>query len=150
MLQAEAEVHMFRVCSCANYFISLTNFNFIVSPPSFSYTDTIKVLERWGPGSVVFFDDPDSNMKALEEFITSPNRDQDPVAALFCEFPSNPLLQSPNLPYLRKLANQNGFLIVIDETVGGFVNVDVLQYADIITTSMSKLFSGSANVMGGR
>ena len=110
---------------------------------------------------MTFFEDPDSNLKALEMFLESSCRNQRaanplnkdiecPVTALFCEFPSNPLLQSPNLPRLRQLANKYRFLIIIDETVGGFVNVDVLQYADIITTSMSKLFSGSANVMGGR
>ena len=72
------------------------------------------------------------------------------AAAVFCEVPSNPLLQTPNLPRLRALADKFGFLIVVDETVGNFVNVDVFRYADIIITSMSKLFSGSANVMGGR
>ncbi|KAL5530065.1 STR2_2 [Sanghuangporus sanghuang] len=110
----------------------------------FSYTDTIKVIDRWGSGSANFFDGPDTNLEALEKFL--PNC---PTAALFCEVPSNPLLQTPNLPRLRALADRFGFLIVVDETVGNFINVDVFRYADIITTSLSKLFSGSANVMGG-
>ena len=73
-----------------------------------------------------------------------------PVLALFTEFPSNPLLRSPNLPRLRSLADRYDFLIVIDDTVGNFLNVDVLPYADMVVSSLSKVFSGSANVMGGR
>jgi cystathionine gamma-synthase len=41
-------------------------------------------------------------------------------------------------------------LIVVDETVGSFVNVEVLPYADIVVSSLSKVFSGEVNVMGGR
>jgi len=73
-----------------------------------------------------------------------------PILALFTEFPSNPLLRSANLPRLRVLADKYDFLIVIDETIGNFVNVEVLPYADILVSSLSKIFSGAANVMGGR
>jgi cystathionine gamma-synthase len=37
-----------------------------------------------------------------------------------------------------------------DETIGTFVGVDVLPYVDIVVTSLTKLFSGGSNVMGGR
>ena len=73
-----------------------------------------------------------------------------PVLALFTEFPSNPLLRSPNLPRLRGLADRYDFLIVIDETIGNFANVDVFPYADVLASSLSKSFSGVGNVMGGR
>ena len=70
--------------------------------------------------------------------------------ALFTEFPSNPLLRSANLPRLRGLADKYDFLIVIDETIGNFVNVEVLPYADMVVSSLTKVFSGASNVMGGR
>ena len=73
-----------------------------------------------------------------------------PILALFTEFPSNPLLRSANLPRLRALAFKYDFLIVIDETIGNFVNVEVLPYADIVVSSLTKVFSGASNVMGGR
>lgn len=73
-----------------------------------------------------------------------------PILALFTEFPSNPLLRSANLPRLRALADKYDFLIVIDETIGNFVNVEVLPYADIVVSSLTKIFSGASNVMGGR
>ena len=51
---------------------------------------------------------------------------------------------------MRKLADKYDFLLVVDETLGNFVNVEVLPYADIVVSSLSKVFSGDANVMGGR
>jgi hypothetical protein len=73
-----------------------------------------------------------------------------PLLALFTENPSNPLLRSANLPRLRALADKYDFLLVVDETIGNFVNVEVLPYADIVVSSLTKIFSGDANVMGGR
>lgn len=70
--------------------------------------------------------------------------------ALFCEFPGNPLLKSPDLDRLRSLAHRYGFAIVIDETIGNFMNVQVLPFADVVVSSLTKVFSGDSNVMGGR
>lgn len=72
-----------------------------------------------------------------------------PALALFTEFPSNPLLRCANLPRLRALADKYNFLIVVDETIGNCVNVEVLPYTDIVVSSLSKVFSGDSNVMGG-
>jgi cystathionine gamma-synthase len=73
-----------------------------------------------------------------------------PVLALMTEFPSNPLLRSADLPRLRRLADKYDFLIIVDETVGNLVNVKIMQYADIAVSSLTKVFSGESNVMGGR
>lgn len=70
------------------------------------------------------------------------------ILAIFIETPSNPLLNMPNLKILRRLANAYGFFIVIDDTIGG-INLRILAYADIICSSLTKLFSGASNVMGG-
>lgn len=70
--------------------------------------------------------------------------------ALFCEFPGNPLLKSPDLKRLRSLADRYGFAIIVDETIGNFMNVQVLPFADVVVSSLTKVFSGDSNVMGGR
>ncbi|KAF8834552.1 PLP-dependent transferase, partial [Paxillus ammoniavirescens] len=62
---------------------------------------------------------------------------------------SNPLLRVVNLPRLRALADKFNFLLIIDETVGSFANVNVLPFADIVITSLSKFMCGLANVGGG-
>lgn len=90
----------------------------------------------------------DADIDSLDRLLES-SRDQAPILALFCEFPSNPLLRSPNLARLRSLADKYGFLIVVDETIGNFVNVEVLPYSDIVVSSLTKVFSGDTNVMGG-
>ena len=123
--------------------------------------DTLKVLEKWGPGAHFFGHGSDADLEALERLLASSNSSQNlhsinghqssspPIVALFCEFPSNPLLRSPNLKRLRALADEYNFLIVVDETVGSFVNVHVLPYVDMMATSLTKIFSGDTNVMGG-
>ncbi|KAG5732329.1 Cystathionine gamma-synthase [Termitomyces sp. T112] len=118
----------------------------------FPYTDTLKILQKWGPGCHFFGEGVDSEIDELEALLkreVSQNPDKPPVVALFTEFPSNPLLRSANLPRLRALADKYDFLLVIDETIGNFVNVEVLPYADVVVSSLSKVFSGVANVMGG-
>ncbi|KAJ7147529.1 pyridoxal phosphate-dependent transferase [Mycena crocata] len=126
-----------------------------VRPPNksvclgFTYTDTLKVLEKWGPGCHLV---GDGSIDALEAILVEESRRNPttpPITALFTEFPSNPLLRSADLPRLRSLADQYDFLIVIDETVGNFMNVEVFPYADVVVSSLTKVFSGYSNVMGG-
>lgn len=113
----------------------------------------MKILEKWGPGCHFLGHGLDSDIDELEkilekEFIVNPSKP--PILALFTEFPSNPLLRSADLPRLRRLADKYDFLIVVDETIGNFMNVEVLPFADIVVSSLTKVFSGSSNVMGGR
>ncbi|KAK7043860.1 Cystathionine gamma-synthase [Paramarasmius palmivorus] len=118
----------------------------------FPYTDTLKILQKWGPGCHFFGHGLDSDIDQLETLLEEEARSKPstpPILALFTEFPSNPLLRSADLPRLRKLADKHDFLIVIDETIGNFMNVKVLPYADVVVSSLTKVFSGASNVMGG-
>jgi cystathionine gamma-synthase len=119
----------------------------------FPYTDTLKILQKWGLGCHFLGYGLDSDIDELEKILAQEESSSPltpPVLALFTEFPSNPLLRSADLPRLRALADKYDFLIVVDETIGNFVNVKVLPYADMVVSSLSKVFSGDANVMGGR
>lgn len=84
-------------------------------------------------------------MNQLEASLTLGSR----IRVLFCEVPSNPLLRTPDLQRIRKLADQYDFVVVCDETLGTFVNVDILPYVDVAITSLTKIFNGAANAMGG-
>ncbi len=123
-----------------------------IAPGRFPYTDTLKILQKWGPGCHFFGHGLASDIDALSELLASirATSSEPPLLALFCEFPSNPLLRSPDLKRLRALADEYGFLIVVDETIGNFVNVEVASWADIVVSSLTKVFSGETNVMGGR
>ncbi|KAG7448531.1 PLP-dependent transferase [Guyanagaster necrorhizus] len=121
-------------------------------PIHFPYADTLKVLEKWGPGCYFFGHGLNSDLDALEAILEEEakrNLSKPPVLSLFTEFPSNPLLRSADLPRIHTLAKKYDFLVVVDETIGNFMNVEVLTYADIVVSSLTKIFSGAANVMGG-
>ena len=120
---------------------------------SFPYTDTLKVLEKWGPGCHFLGHGLDSSIDELETLLVTEraqNPHEPPVVALFTEFPSNPLLRSPDLERLRTLSDKHDFLVIVDDTIGNFNNVETLPFADIVVTSLTKIFSGDSNVMGGR
>lgn len=123
----------------------------------FPYTDTLKILQKWGPGCHFFGHGTASDLDRLEELLASQrasssqteDEDEGPIQALFCEFPSNPLLRSPDLERIKRLADEYNFVVVVDETIGNFVNVEVLPFADVVVSSLTKVFSGDSNVMGG-
>ena len=112
----------------------------------FPYVDTSKVLEKFGPGSLFLGDGSKEELDELEERLEKGER----YLALFCEFPSNPLLRAPDVARIKHLADKYDFAVVIDETIGNFLNVTTLPYADIQVSSLTKIFSGDGNVMGGR
>jgi cystathionine gamma-synthase len=119
---------------------SLKSVNF-----GFSYVDTFKILEKFGPGAVFYGHGSESDLDDLEKRLEGGER----FLALFCEFPGNPLLACPNLARIRQLADKYDFAVVVDETIGTFANVNVLPFADIVASSLTKIFSGDCNVMGG-
>lgn len=71
------------------------------------------------------------------------------IDALYTEFPGNPLLQSPDLERLYALSKKYEFVVVVDDTVATAANVALFPHCDIICTSLTKMFSGGCNVMGG-
>ena len=111
----------------------------------FPYIDTLKILQKWGPGCLFYGHGSSEDIDDLERRCMSGER----FLGLFCEFPGNPLLKTPDLERLRSLANRFDFAIVVDETIGNFINVDVLQWADVVVSSLTKVFTGECNVMGG-
>ncbi|KAL9595446.1 MAG: hypothetical protein Q9219_006437 [cf. Caloplaca sp. 3 TL-2023] len=111
----------------------------------FPYIDTLKILEKWGPGCQFYGNGSAEDLDDLETRCNSGER----FLALFCEFPGNPLLKCPDLHRIRDLADRFDFAVVIDETIGNFLNIHVLPHADVVVSSLTKVFSGDSNVMGG-
>ncbi|KAI8145383.1 pyridoxal phosphate-dependent transferase [Fennellomyces sp. T-0311] len=111
----------------------------------FPYTDTLKILQKWGAGCYFYGLGEDKDIDDIEAKLKSGEQ----ILALFAEAPSNPLLKTPDLKRLRKLADEYDFMIVVDETIGNFSNVNAIQHADMVVSSLTKVFSGDSNVMGG-
>lgn len=112
----------------------------------FPYIDTLKILEKFGPGALFYGFGSSGELEDLEKRLSGGEK----FLALFCEFPGNPTLSSPDLVRIRALADQYDFFVVVDETIGTLLNVNVLPYSDVVVSSLTKIFSGDCNVMGGR
>lgn len=115
----------------------------------FPYLDTLKLCSRteFCKGGVEFFGHGhDHDLNALAAFLETRQ-----VCALFTEIPSNPLLQCPNLDKLRELTDKHNVCLVVDDTIGNFMNLDLLTtgLADVVCTSLTKLFSGRGDAMAG-
>jgi cystathionine gamma-synthase len=110
----------------------------------FPYVDTLKVLEKFGCSSTFFETGDDHDLARLDELMQSRS-----IAAVFTEVPSNPLLLTPDLPALAAICRRHRTPLVVDDTIATAVNVDLLQYADVICTSLTKFFSGQGDVAAG-
>jgi cystathionine gamma-synthase len=110
----------------------------------FPYVDTLKIQQDFGFRSVFLPLGNTADLKALDRMMTI-----DEVGGVLCEFPSNPLLHSPDLHALAKLARRHQVPLVVDDTVSGWANVNVLAAADVVVTSLTKFFTGAGDVMGG-
>ena len=110
----------------------------------FPYVDSLKVQELFGNGAVYL------NEAVGESFDEALQRiRQGEFAGVFVEIPSNPLLRTVDLPRVAAACREGGTPLVVDDSVAGPLNVDVLQYADVVTASLTKWVSGEGDVMAG-
>lgn len=111
----------------------------------FPYVDTLNILRKWGAGVHFYGFGDDESLDDLELRLESGEK----ILSLFCEFPSNPLLKTPDIVRIKQLSDKFGFYVVVDDTVGNSCNVNIIPYCDIVVSSLTKIFSGDSNVMAG-
>ncbi len=110
----------------------------------FPYVDTLKILQDFGSRSAFFPLGNQTDLRMLSRMSMI-----DRIAAVFCEFPSNPLLNCPDLAALAQSARNGQFPLIVDDTLSTAVNVNLFPAADIVLTSLTKHFTGRGDVMGG-
>jgi cystathionine gamma-synthase len=110
----------------------------------FPYVDTLKIQQDLGPGVHFFPRGDQRDLLQLTELLKSER-----VSAVFCEFPSNPLLHCADVAALAELTRQADVPLVVDETLGTYANVDLRPYADVLITSLTKYFTGAGDVLAG-
>ncbi|KAF4594930.1 Cys/Met metabolism, pyridoxal phosphate-dependent enzyme [Ophiocordyceps camponoti-floridani] len=112
----------------------------------FPYVDTFKVLSKvYGFDCVLYGHASARELDELEAGLETGSR----LDVVVTEFPGNPLLRSVHLARLKALSRKHGFYIIIDDTIGTAVNLDLGSSYDLVCTSLTKMFSGACNVMGG-
>lgn len=114
----------------------------------FAFHSTPHVYQQYS-SSFKWFGRGNDDLDDLEAFCASETEVGRSIQALWTEFPSNPNLRVHDLKRLRALADKYAFLLIVDETISSFCSVDLLDVADVIITSLTKSFSGYADVMGG-
>ncbi len=110
----------------------------------FPYVDTLKVQEKMGPGAIFLSTGDEGDLERLAALLEGKR-----PAAVFTEMPTNPLLRSVDLPRLFAMTRRAGVPLVVDDSIGAFVNQDLLSHADVLVASLTKYFVGRGDVMGG-
>lgn len=115
----------------------------------FPYELSIKMIETVGVPYHLYSFGTDQDIDNLEALLILRASEGRKIQSVWCECPNNPVLRTPDLHRVRRLADKYDFLFVVDDTIGSAANVDVTDVADIIATSLTKNFSGHADVLGG-
>lgn len=68
---------------------------------------------------------------------------------IYCETISNPLLEIANLPEMRKMCDEHGILLVVDNTFSPLVVEPLKHGAHIVVYSMTKFINGTNDCLGG-
>jgi cystathionine gamma-synthase len=112
----------------------------------FPYVDVLKLQEMFGSGAHFLPMIDKQEYSRLETLLK-----EEPIAGLFCEAPSNPLLRCVDLERLLAIRAQSqpGVPIIIDDTISTVVHANALKVADLTTTSLTKTFSGEGDVLAG-
>lgn len=110
----------------------------------FPYVDVLRVQQEFGSG-VKFF--PIADAAALEAVAALAQAGT--IAGVFAEVPSNPLLSCVPVEQMSGQLRAAGIPLVLDDTVATVVNLNALAAADLVTTSLTKAFSGVGDVIAG-
>ncbi|MDR3229263.1 MAG: PLP-dependent transferase [Puniceicoccales bacterium] len=111
------------------------------------YTDTTEILRKCLGTDESFDFLPDVLDKAAVEKFFADNAGK--VAAVVTETPTNPLVRTPDMAWLSALARQHGAVCVADPSISGLVNVNLVPFADVLVTSLTKYAGNGGDVMAG-
>ena len=111
------------------------------------YLDTSEILQKFlGPEERHIQHLDVFDLDGLEQLFTAhPGQ----VAALITEAPTNPLLQTPDLPRIHELASQHGALLITDPTSSTPANIDLLPHADLLANSLTKYAGNQGDLLAG-
>ncbi len=108
------------------------------------YVDAMRLQRSFGAGVVFLAESKGEDLRIALERI----KDRE-FAAVYAEIPSNPLLKTPAIEEISKACRTSQTPFILDDTVASHYNVDVLEHADVVTTSLTKWVSGKGDVMAG-
>lgn len=111
------------------------------------YLDTIALLKRHAQqaGDYVYFPNV-FDLPALELLFAQQGAQ---IAGLIIEAPTNPLLQTPDLAAISRLARSYEAAVLVDPSVSSVFSVDVLPHADVVVASLTKYTASEGDLVAG-
>lgn len=71
------------------------------------------------------------------------------IAGVVAEVPTNPLIQTPDLPALAALCRRHGARLLVDPSISSVLNLDVLPHADVVVSSLTKYTASEGDLTAG-
>lgn len=112
------------------------------------YLDTIAILKKFTPSperDYVFLSDV-FDLPALRRIFAERGQE---IAGVITEAPTNPLIQTPDLPAIHALCRDHGAILIADPTIASPYNIDVLPYCDVAVNSLTKYAASEGDVIMG-
>lgn len=110
----------------------------------FPYVDSLKIQERFGHG-VVYLNE--ASGESFDEALQRIRAGE--FAGVFSEVPSNPLLRTIDVKRVSEACRFSRTPLILDDSAAGPLNVDILPFADVVTSSLTKWVSGAGDVLAG-
>lgn len=111
----------------------------------FPYVDVLKVQEQFGAGVEFVPNCEAGGVPGVQQLLAAGKA----PSGVFCEIPSNPQLRTADLAGLARVLRSEAIPLVVDDTIATIQNVDCFAHADLVTTSLTKFFSGVGDVLAG-
>lgn len=111
------------------------------------YLDTIAIFKKYTPtpADYVYVRDV-QDLDALRRIFAAHGSR---IAGLITELPTNPLIQTPDLPAIADLCRRHGALLVTDPSSSSIFNLDVLRYSDALISSLTKYTASEGDLTAG-
>ncbi len=107
------------------------------------YVDSTRLFEKARDARHHFVTDV-RDLVAVERLLATGT-----IAAVFTEVPNNPQLETADVPALRALCDKYAAKLILDPSSVGVAAVDVLPFADIVASSLTKYAAADGDVMAG-
>ncbi len=107
------------------------------------YVDSTRLFEKARDAKHHFISDV-RDLAAVERLLAAGD-----IAGVFTEVPNNPQLETADIPALRALCDKYEAKLLLDPSSVGLASVDVLPFADIVVSSLTKYAGSEGDVMAG-
>jgi cystathionine gamma-synthase len=111
------------------------------------YLDTIAILKKFTarPEDYVYVRDV-ADLDALQRIFAAHGTR---IAGVVAEVPTNPLIQTPDLPAIAALCRRHGARLLVDPSMSSLFALNVLPHADLVISSLTKYTASEGDLTAG-